>query len=90
MDWIDLAQDSDQLRVVGNTVKSLQFPQNIEKYLSNCATGSFLRRAVLHRVRSIRRLHSVKMIDRLMYDEVSFQKLSFLNVGTIQALSWRD
>jgi hypothetical protein len=48
MDWIDLAQDSDRWRALVNTVMNLQVPENVGKFLSNCATGGFSRRAQLH------------------------------------------
>jgi hypothetical protein len=41
MDWIDLAQDRDQWRAF------------VGKFLSNCATGGFSRRAQLHGVRYV-------------------------------------
>jgi hypothetical protein len=49
-DWIDLAQDRDQWRVLVNMVMSLQVPKNAGKSSSNCTTGCFLRRAPLHGV----------------------------------------
>jgi hypothetical protein len=45
MDWIDLAQDRDQLRALVNAVMDLQVPQNAGKFLSSCTVGSFSRRA---------------------------------------------
>jgi hypothetical protein len=50
MDWIDLAQDRDQWRALVNTVMNLWVLQNVSKFLSSCATGSFSRRAQLHGV----------------------------------------
>jgi hypothetical protein len=50
MDWIDLAQDRDQWRVLLNTVMNLQVPENAGKFLSSYTTGSFSRRAQLHEV----------------------------------------
>jgi hypothetical protein len=47
MDWIDLAQDKDQWRAPVNMVMNLQVPQNAGKFLSNCTTGGFSRRAQL-------------------------------------------
>jgi hypothetical protein len=46
MDWIDLAQDRDQWRVVVNTVMDLRVP-----YLGRCVTGRFSRAAQLRVVR---------------------------------------
>jgi hypothetical protein len=49
MDWIDLAQDRDQCRVLVNTVMNLRVPKKFGKFLSSCTTaGSFSRRAQLH------------------------------------------
>jgi hypothetical protein len=50
MDWIDLAQNRGQWRALGNMVMNLRAPLNVEKFLSNCATGGFSRRAQLHEV----------------------------------------
>jgi hypothetical protein len=47
MGWIDLVQDGDQGRALVNTVLKLWVPQNVGKFLSNCTTGSFSRRAQL-------------------------------------------
>jgi hypothetical protein len=33
-----------------NTVMNLRVPENVEKFLSGCATGCFSRRAMLHEV----------------------------------------
>jgi hypothetical protein len=35
MDWIDLAQNRDQWRVLVNTVMNIRVPKNIEKWLHN-------------------------------------------------------
>jgi hypothetical protein len=48
MDWIDLAQDRDQLRALVNTVMKLRVPKKIGKFLSSCTTGDFSRRTQLH------------------------------------------
>jgi hypothetical protein len=47
VDLIGLAQDTDQWKVLVNTVMNLWVPQNIGKFLSSCATGGFPRRAQL-------------------------------------------
>jgi hypothetical protein len=48
MDWIDLAQDRDQWRVLVNTVMNLLVPSNAGNFLSGSTIGSFSRRAQLH------------------------------------------
>jgi hypothetical protein len=45
MDLTDLAQDREQYRALVNTVMNLRVPENARKFLSNCATGGFSRRA---------------------------------------------
>jgi hypothetical protein len=47
MDWIDLAQDSDQWKVLVNTVMNLRVPKNARKFLSGYTIGSSSRRAQL-------------------------------------------
>jgi hypothetical protein len=51
MDWVDLAQDRDQWRGLGNTVMNLRNQKKkVGKFLSGCATGGFSRRAQIHGV----------------------------------------
>jgi hypothetical protein len=50
LDWIDLAQDRDQWRVLMNTVMNLRVPYNAGKFLSSCTTGGFSRMVQLHEV----------------------------------------
>jgi hypothetical protein len=45
VDWIDLAQDSDQWKALLNTVMNLHVPENVAKFLSSCTIGGFSRRA---------------------------------------------
>jgi hypothetical protein len=40
VDWIDMAQDRDQWRVLVNTVLILRVPQNAGKSLSGCTIGT--------------------------------------------------
>jgi hypothetical protein len=47
VEWIDLAQDRDQLNALVNTVMSLQVSENNGKFLSNCRTGSHWKRVQL-------------------------------------------
>jgi hypothetical protein len=47
MNWIELAQDRDQWRVLVLTVMNLRVPYNAGKFLSSCTTGGFSRRAQL-------------------------------------------
>jgi hypothetical protein len=41
MDRIDLTEDSDRWRALLNMVLNLWVPQNVRKFLSNCATCGF-------------------------------------------------
>jgi hypothetical protein len=45
MDWIDLTQG--QWRALVNTAMNLRVPYNFGKFLSNCPTGSYSKRAQL-------------------------------------------
>jgi hypothetical protein len=47
MDWIDLAQDTDQWKALV-TVMNFRVPENPRKFLSGRTIGSFSRRAQLH------------------------------------------
>jgi hypothetical protein len=47
VDWIDMAQDSDQWRALVNTVMKLRVPYNDGKLLNGCTIGGFSRRAQL-------------------------------------------
>jgi hypothetical protein len=49
MDWIDLAKDRAQSRVLVNTVMNLGISYNAGKFLSRCTIGGFSRRAELHK-----------------------------------------
>jgi hypothetical protein len=49
MDWIDVAQDTDQWRALVNTVMNLRVPYNTGKLLRDCTIGSFSGRAELRK-----------------------------------------
>jgi hypothetical protein len=48
MDWMDLAQDTNQWRALVNAVMNLRVHKKAGKFLSGCTVGSFSRRAQLH------------------------------------------
>jgi hypothetical protein len=48
LDWIDMAQDKDQWKALGNTLLNFRVPQNAGKFLSGCTIDGSLRRAQLH------------------------------------------
>jgi hypothetical protein len=50
MDWIDRAQDRDQLRAAVNTVLHFRIPLTTRNLLINSVASSFSRRTVLHGV----------------------------------------
>jgi hypothetical protein len=41
MDWIDLAQDTDQWKALVRTVMKLLVPKEVGKFLSSCTVGGF-------------------------------------------------
>jgi hypothetical protein len=47
MDWIDLAQDRDQWRILVNTIMYYQVPSQFGNFLSSCTIDGFSRRAQL-------------------------------------------
>jgi hypothetical protein len=47
VDWIDVAQDMDQWKVLVNMVLNLRVSQNAGKFLSGCTISGFSRRAQL-------------------------------------------
>jgi hypothetical protein len=49
MDWIYLAQDTDQWRALMNIVMNIRVPYNAWKFLSGCTIGSFSGRAQLRK-----------------------------------------
>jgi hypothetical protein len=62
-DWINMAQDREQWRVLVNTVMNLRVPQNTGKFFSSCVTGGFSRRAKLHEVSYI--VITMRVISRI-------------------------
>jgi hypothetical protein len=50
MDWIELAQERDSLRVLVREVINLRAPSNAGNFLTSCKPVSFSRRALLHGV----------------------------------------
>jgi hypothetical protein len=52
MDWIDLAQNRENLRGFLHTVTNLRVPKDVGKFLSDCARGDFSTILELHRVNS--------------------------------------
>jgi hypothetical protein len=52
VDWINVAQDRDQWKVIANTVINIRLPYHFGKFLSSCATGGFSRRAEFRGVKS--------------------------------------
>jgi hypothetical protein len=50
MDWIELAQDTEQWNVLVNTIMNLRVAQNVGKFLRDCTTGGLSRRAQIHGV----------------------------------------
>jgi hypothetical protein len=51
VNWMNLAQDRDQWRALVSTIIKLGVSKNAGKFLSDCTTGGFARRAQLHEVR---------------------------------------
>jgi hypothetical protein len=47
MDWVHLAQDWGQWRVLMNTIMNLRVPKNAGKFLPGCTIGGSSRRAQL-------------------------------------------
>jgi hypothetical protein len=50
MDWIDLAQDGDQWRVIVNTAMNFRVPKISGNFMSSCTLGGSSRRVQLHEV----------------------------------------
>jgi hypothetical protein len=50
INWVDLAQDRPQWRVLVNGIMNLRIQYNPGKFLSCCTNGGFTRRAQLHEV----------------------------------------
>jgi hypothetical protein len=52
MNWIDLAEDTNQWRALVNTVMNLRVPQHVGTFLNSCTTSGFSRKARLDVVSS--------------------------------------
>jgi hypothetical protein len=48
IDWIDLAENGDQWRVLVNTAMNLRVACNVGKFMSSCTTGDFSRKPQLY------------------------------------------
>jgi len=57
MDWIDLAQDTDQCQGFENTVWKFWFLQNSTNLLTNRKATNFSRRILLHEVSQLIQQH---------------------------------
>jgi hypothetical protein len=62
VDWIDLAQDSDQ-RALVNSVMNLRVPENVGKSFIGCTTGSFSRSVPLREVNFAFRSSRYNFVD---------------------------
>jgi hypothetical protein len=74
-DWggvelIYLAQDTDLWRTLLNTVMNLRLSKNVGKFLSNCTTGGFSRRAQLRMPVRIFKLIKNKYFNRLKVNNI--------------------
>jgi hypothetical protein len=61
MDWINVAQDRDQLKALVNTVINLRVAKSAGKFLSSWATGDFSRRTHLHDLLTEMSIHEIGM-----------------------------
>jgi hypothetical protein len=67
MDWINLAQDSDQWMALSNTMMNLRVPSNAGKFLSSCTIGSFSRRAQLRK--NVSKLQSIRGVEKVIVNK---------------------
>jgi hypothetical protein len=64
MDWIGLAQDSDEWKNLVNAIMNIRVPQNAGKFLSSCTTG----------VVSREELNSVELVIDAYLEHISLKE----------------
>jgi hypothetical protein len=94
MDWINLAQDTNQWQTLMNKVLSLQVPWNTGWFLSSCTTSSFWSRTQLHGVSWLVihwlmdgdcQLHCIKLLKHNILATLNFHMLPQSFVPSVTA-----